>query len=226
MRNMLAALTVALMCTFAAAQVATRTGETVATQPVAPVAVGPQLNALLTQVDRAAETANADLSQLHIEKWKAKSDVKSQSQSNADLVQRNLTGTLPGLIMAVRSAPASLAPTFKLYENLDALGGVLTPLAESAGAFGPKSDYEALARDANALDQARRALGDRVYDLAVSTDAEVAQLRTKLAAAQAAVPPKKIVIDENAAPERKPVRKKKPVAKKKPATETPAAKPQ
>jgi hypothetical protein len=114
-----------------------------------------------------------------------------------------------------------LAVTFKVYHNLDALHDVLRSVAENAGAFGSKNEFEALANDADALDKVRRSLADRLQNLAASKEAELGHLRAQLKAAQAAPPPppKKIVVDDEEKP-------KKPVKKKpKPAIPTSPAQP-
>src|SRR5208283_1400409 len=98
----------------------------------------------LDKLQAAASQADIDIGHMRIEKWKADGESKRQAQSNADSVQRNLTSALPGLIEAVRSAPQDLNAEFKLYRILNALYDVMGSLAESAGAFGPKGDYEAL----------------------------------------------------------------------------------
>jgi hypothetical protein len=106
--------------------------------------------------------------------------------------------------------------TFKLYRNLDALYDVLSGVVESAGAFGPKDDFQALSNDLNGFEGTRKQLADRVNNLATSKEQEIVRLRADLKTAQAAIPvapPKKTVVDDNE-PAKKPVVKKKPAAKK------------
>jgi hypothetical protein len=199
----------------------------------APVAqpVNAQLNVVLGQLEQTAQTANVDIAKLRIEKWKADGAVKRQTQENADSIQRNLTAALPAMVQQVRSDPQSLAAVFKLYRNLNVLYDVLTSVTESAGAFGPKNEFQLLATDAQNLDSVRRVLADRLQEMAALRDQEVTRLRTQVAQAQA-VPatPKKIIVDDETP--KKPVRKKKPAAKPAPKTDTnpgsttPAAKPQ
>jgi len=187
-----------------------------------------QLEPVLASLNQAVQTANLELGRLRIEKWKADSSLKRQSQENADSIQRNLTAALPGMVQQVRSDPQSLAAVFKLYRNMNVLYDVFSNLTESAGAFGPKNEYEALASDTRNLDNARRALGDRLQEMTALRDAELSRLRTQLAQAQqAAVPvaPKKIIVDEEIP--KKPVHKKKPAHKAapRPAPSTAAPKP-
>jgi hypothetical protein len=179
-----------------------------ATAPAANAATasGASMSPVLTDLDRlqaAAAQANLDLGHMRIEKWKADSGSKQQAQGNADSVQRNLTTALPGLIGDVRSNPQDVNAQFKLYRNLNALYDVFASLTESAGAFGPRSDYDALARQLAVIDSVRRNLGDELEKLTASTQLELGQLRTqvrtlKQKSAAAATPPKKVVVDDTA----------------------------
>lgn len=204
------------LCTALTAQTAAPPQAT----PAGPISYGSisEANAVLTQVDGAAQALNADLDRVRIEKWKTDSEYKRQSLANVDSLRRNLQGALPTMVGQVRQAPEDLSATFKLYRNLGALYDVLSSVAESAGAFGSKDEYQSLANDASLLDRARRALADRLENLASARDKEVANLRDQVRALKATVqvqPPKKIVIDDD--------QPKKPVPAKKPKTAKPAA---
>lgn len=171
-----------------------------------------QLNTMLGNLEQTAQTTNADLGRLRVDRWKADSGAKRQTAGDVESLQRNLQAALPGLITELRNSPEDLAATFKLYHNLDALHDVLRSVAENAGAFASRNEYQALANDADALDTVRRGLADRMQTLASSKEAELAHLRTQLKAAQAAppAPPKKIVVDDTEPEKKAPVRKKKP----------------
>ncbi|HTV66009.1 MAG TPA: hypothetical protein VMD98_10400 [Bryocella sp.] len=175
--------------------------------------------ALASDLDRlqsAASRANSEIAQMRIEKWKADSASKQQAQANAESLQRNLTSALPGLIDNLRAAPQDLGAGFKLYRNLNALYDVFMSFTESAGAFGPKGDYEALVPPLNVIDSVRRDLGENLESLAASNQVELNQLRTQVrnlqqAAAAPPPPPKKVVVDDTV-PARKTTHKKKPPA--------------
>src|SRR5579864_9779255 len=206
-------------------------GQNAATPPPVPYATANQVNALLSQLESNATSTASDLSRLRISKWKAPGAVKQQGEGNRQSILRNLETALPGMISAVRSNPDDIAASFTLYRNLDALYDVLSSVAESAGAFGPRDEYEGVGNDLNSVEQIRRELADRVATLASSKETELAHLRTEVRAAQAAAqaaPPKKVVVDDNE-PEKKPVRKKKAVKHPKPAAgqaeQKPAANP-
>lgn len=195
-------------------------GQNTAPPPPVPYATANQVNNLMSQLESAATATASDLSRLRINKWKAPGAAKQQGEANRQSILRNLETALPGMIGAVRSNPDDIAASFTLYRNLDALYDVLGSVTESAGAFGPRDDYQPLANDLNSVEQIRRDLADRVATLASSKESELARLRNEVRAAQAAAkaaPPKKIIVDDNE-PAKKPVRKKRivhhPIKKK------------
>jgi len=193
---------------------------TAQTQPTpVPYASASQVNTLLANLEQASQTTLGDLGKIRIDKWKADSDVKRQTQADVDSLSRNLQSALPTIVEELRSSPEDMAATFKLYHNLDALHDVFRSVAESAGAFGAKNDYQSLANDAEAIDNIRRELAERMQTLATSKEAELTRLRAAVKAAQASppAPPKKIVVDDNEPP-KKPAKKKVP----KPPSATPA----
>jgi len=178
----------------------------------------------LDKLQAAAAQLNIEIGHMRIEKWKADGESKRQAQGNADSVQRNLTSALPGMIDSVRSAPQDLNAEFELYRNLNALYDVMGSLTESAGAFGPKADYDALAQQLQVIDSVRRDLGDGLEWLTSSTQLELNQLRTQVRTLQQAVaappaPPKKVVVDDTQ-PAQKTVHKKKPAPSSGPDSST------
>jgi hypothetical protein len=182
-------------------------------------ASGASISPVLADLDRlqaAASQANVDLAHMRIGKWKADSGSKQQAQGNADSVQRNLTTALPGLIANVRSAPQDVNAEFKLYRNLNALYDVFASLTESAGAFGPRSDYDALTQQLGVIDSVRRNLGEELEKLTSSTQLELNQLRTQVRTlkqqAAAFTPPKKAIVDDTE-PAKKTASHKKKTAK-------------
>ena len=173
----------------------------------------------LEKLEAAASQISLDIGRLRIEKWKAGSPAKSAAQANADSVQRNLTTALPALIAAVRSAPDDLNAEFKLYRNMNALCDVVNSLTDATRAFGPNSDYEALAKQSQAFSSVRRNLGESLEQRTAATQQELNQARTQIKtqqeqlAAAAKAPPKEAVVAETEPP-KKPAPKKKAAAKK------------
>jgi hypothetical protein len=212
MKKVMLAITVATLVGTGCAQMAAAGTPQNATNTAGGIQSGDlaQLNTLLLQLDQASRGATAELARLRIDKWKTGGDVKQQSQANVDSLQRNLTTALPEIENKVRQAPQDMSANFKLYRNLNALYDVFASVAESAGAFGPKEQYEALAQQASTFDQVRRSVADRLEQLAVAKEMELARLRNLTKAQtqpQAQQGPKKIIVDDNE-PVRKPKKKK------------------
>jgi len=187
-----------------------------------------QLNTLLAQLEEASQAAQSDLAKMRVEKWKTDSGSKRQAEGNAESIQRNLRSALPEIIAELKASPESLTSTFKLYRNLDALYDVFESVAESAGAFGSRDDFQSLQNDVSAFERLRRSVADRMETLAGAKELEVTRLRAALQSAQANTPtqpPKKIVVDDDA-PVKKPVKKKSaPKAAPVPTTPIPGAAP-
>jgi len=196
-------------------------------QPVSYASMN-QVNSLLSQLEQASQSTQADLPKVRIEKWKTDSNTKQQSLANVESIRRNLQDALPEMIGKLRSSPEDLAATFKLYRNLDALYDVFGSLVESAGAFGSKDEFQTLENDLSSLEHSRRSFADRMDSLATAKESELARLHTDLRNAQATpiTPPKKTIIDDNEPPKKAPPKKKKTVPKNPSATPTPAQPPQ
>lgn len=195
-------------------------------EPVSYASVS-QLNGLLSQLESASKSTQADLVKLHIEHWKTDANSKKQALSNVDSIQRNLQGALPGIVSSLQSTPEDLPTTFKLYRNLDALYDVLGNVVELTGAFGSKDDVQALSNDLNSFEGTRKQIAERIESLSTAKEAEIVRLRTDLKTAQAAIPvtpPKKIVVDDTEPPKKTPA-KKKPAAKTGSTTTPATAKP-
>lgn len=199
--------------------------EPAATNPPVAYASVNELNSILTQLQQTAQSIQADLSKTRVDKWKVESSIKREAQGNVDSIQRNLQSALPEIIAQLNAAPEDLAASFKLYRNLDALYDVFSNVAESAGAFGSKDEYQNLSNDMTALQNARHALGERLQSLTAAKESELSRLRNQIKAMQAAppAPPKKVVVDDTEPAKKAPVKKKpKPAATQAPAVTPPA----
>src|SRR5579872_410473 len=188
--------------------------------PPVPYASVSQLNLMLSQLEQVSQATQADLAKLRIEKWKTDSNTKRGTQADVESIQRNLQMALPEIIGQLRASPENIVTTFKLYHNLDALYDVLGPVVESAGAFGPRDEFQSMQNDFTALERSRRDLAERMESLASAKEGELTQLRGQVRELQAAAvpptPPKKVVVDDTQ-PEKKPVKKKSATKSTKPA---------
>jgi hypothetical protein len=185
-----------------------------------------QLNLLLSQLEQASQQTQLDLAKLRVEKWKTDSDNKRQMQANVESIERNLQSALPEMIGQLRMSPENLTATFRVYRNLTALYDVFAAVAESAGAFGSKDEFQSLENDLTMLERSRRAFADRMETLAGTKEAELIRLRTALQTGQGGAnpqQPKKVVVDDNEPP-KKPAKKKSSTSKATPPP--PQTKPQ
>lgn len=213
-------------CAFVLLSVAAAVQISSAQQSPVPYSSANELNSLLSQLQQASQSTQADLGKMRVEKWKTDSNTKHQSQANVESIQRNLQSAMPEMITQLQASPENLNATFKLYRNLDALYDVLSSVVESAGAFGSKDEFQSLANDLGTLEHTRRSFADRLDSLSSSKENELAQLRNQVKAAQSAAassPPKKTIVDDT---EPKKTTKKKSTTKKPSATNTTSQPPQ
>ncbi len=200
------------------------TGAASGAQPPVAYASVNELNGILTQLQQTAQSMQGDLQKTRIEKWKTDGGTKKQSLADVDSIQRNLQSTLPDTIAQLNASPEDLGASFKLYRNLDALYDVFGSVAEAAGAFGSKDEFQSLDNDLNGLKTARRAFAERMQKLTASKEEELTRLRAQVKTLTAAPPPppKKIVVDDTEPP-KKPAKKKvaKPAATTAPAATPP-----
>lgn len=188
-----------------------------ATQGVAQAA-GPNLNAILGDLQRITQAANGDLSRLRIERWKADATEKQEMQKVSDSLQKNITMAVPGLISDVQAAPGSVSKAFALYHNMTIVYEYLNSLAEAAGAYGKKEEYDVLANDTSALDKARQNLSNYIDQAAKTLEDKANKPVPVQQQAQPVQPTKKVVTDDDNPPAKK--KKKKSAATAKP-TPTP-----
>jgi hypothetical protein len=192
-----------------------------AAQPPVAYASVSELNSILAQLQQTVQSMQSNLQQARIERWRTDNATKKQTLADIDSIQRNLQSTLPETIAQLNNSPEDLGISFKLYRNLDALYSVFGSVAELAGAFGSKDEFQGLDNDLNGLKSVRRAFGDRVQKLAASKEDELTRLRAQIKTLTAAPPPppKKIVVDDTQPAAKKPVKKKATTPK--PPTTTP-----
>jgi len=175
------------------------------------------LNAILSQIQQATSSANANIGHLRIEKWKADVDQKRQTQQVAESLQKNITNAVPGMISAVQSNKGSVLTSFKLYHNLNVVYENLIYLADVTGSLGKREEFEPLNSDIVALEAARKNLSAYIEDATIKMEAANRQAAAGTVPLQARqgpgspVPGKKVVIDdEQPAPKKavKPTKKK------------------
>jgi len=170
-----------------------------------------------------AEVSSA-VSNVELRRWKAPGEVKDTTASDIQSIQKDLNGTLPGLVTSAQGASGAVAPAFAVFRNIDALYDVMLRVTETATLAGSQQEAGRLEAARADLQTRRRQLGDALMNTAAAQDTNVIQLRSSLAAfrSAAAAPttpgtPRKIVVNDG--PD---TAKAKPAHKRKPASTAPA----
>ena len=165
---------------------------------------------------------NTAVGSIEVRRWKVPGEVKDQTVSDVQSIQRDISGSLPGLITQAQGSLNEVGPSFSVFRNIDALYDVLLRVSETATLAGSQQEASQLESARTDLQMRRRQLGDALLSSATAQDASVSQLRNSLAAAQPAAAgespansPKKIVVDDGPTTTAKTIHEKKTV---KPAT--------
>ncbi len=164
----------------------------------------------------ALEDLKGSLSAVRVDRWKSSGSRREEASSNIGSIQRDLDGTLPGLLATADAAPGSVAGNLPVFRNVDALYDVLLRVVQTADLFAPKADADTLHSALNSLENARRSLGDALQSAAAAQEQQTASLRAQLQAQAQQTPAKPAspaVVDDGATPA--PVHKHR--ATKKPA---------
>jgi hypothetical protein len=140
------------------------------------------------QLQPALVSLTQAIRQLRIDKWKAPGPVKDDAARNVDSIERDLNGTLPGLIDAAQSAP-SIQASFAVYRNLDALYDVALRVSLTAELAAPDVEVEALDHALGRLEEARKELGDQIAASATRQQQSLAELQAAAARPVAAPTP-------------------------------------
>jgi hypothetical protein len=191
----LAAVVVAL-CVSAAAQTAAPGSPAPASGNGAPpLPLSASLRPALGQVAQA-------LNSVSTRRWKAPQPVRDEADQNISSIQRDLNGTLAGLLQQADAAPGSVTAAFAVYRNIDALYDTLLRVVETAELAAPDNEEQELESSLRSLEGARSSLGDTVLSGAQSQQTELVRLRTVIATAvqQPKAPVKTIVVDDGPAP--------------------------
>ena len=165
----------------------------------APAASDPNLNAILSDLQRVSLATNGDLGKLRIDKWKAEGTEKQQMQQVTESLQRNITQAVPGLISDLQAAPGSVVKAFKLYHNLNVVYEYLSSLSDATAAYGKREESDPLASDASSLDRVRQKLSDYIEQSAANLENQLKKPTPPKASATPSTTqgPKKIIIDDS-----------------------------
>jgi hypothetical protein len=169
------------------------------------------------------------LSGISIRRWKAPNEVRSAADQDVSSIQRDLNGTLAGLLQQADAAPNSVPAAFAVYRNVDALYDTLLRVVLTANLAAPDSEATSLQGALSNLESARAALGDSILGSSQAQQAELIRVRAALAGASTVqrAPAKTTVVDDGPVKDtttkhKKPATTKKPPAKQDSTSGTPA----
>jgi hypothetical protein len=218
MKNVPVAIVCLALCLVLASPSSAQKKKKKAAAPAAAAAVVSPLEPTLADLERVSAATQTDLADLKNEKhgssfnwktawrfWHRESSHSEKTLEVAGSIQRNLHDALPGLVQDVR-ATGSFAATFKLYNDLSVLCGLLDSLVDSTKAEGKKGDGP-LANDSAAMGRIRQDLATFIEQKAAALDANGTPPYTWTSVSTPNGTIKRIVIDDNV-PEKKPVAKK------------------
>jgi hypothetical protein len=166
------------------------------------------------------------LGSLSIKKWKAPNEVRSAADQDVGSIQRDLNGTLAGLMQQADAAPGSVPQAFAVYRNVDALYDTLLRVVLTANLAAPDNEASALQSALSSLEGARASLGQSILSNSQAQQTELIRVRTALSkvAAAPAPPAKTTVVDDGPASStktKKPTRKPSSTATKPASSSTP-----
>lgn len=164
---------------------ATLAAQPTSAAPVSAPAPDPGAGLPSTVIQPSLDVLRTAINQLHIDRWKASTPIRSEAQTNLASVQRDVQTTLPALLATADAAPGSAAKVLPAYRNVEALYDVTLRLVVAARLAASPTEMSALDQALARLDDSRHALGDQLQH---DTDAQETQV-LHLQAALKAVPP-------------------------------------
>jgi hypothetical protein len=178
----------------------------------APSAAAPPSALVRPALSQVAQALNS----VNTRRWKAPQPVRDEADQNISSIQRDLNGTLAGLLQQADGAPGSVPAAFAVYRNVDALYDTLLRVVETAELAAPESEESQLESALKSLEGARASLGDTILGGAQSEQAELVRLRTVIqaAAVQQRTPVKTVVVNDGPDTHETPVHHHHTAAKK------------
>lgn len=157
-------------------------------QVAAATTAAPAMKLASVVLQPGLDGVRAALREVRVEKWKTSGAVREEMDGDVGSIQRDLDGTLPGLLSVADSAPDSVGKVLPAYRNVEALYDVLLRVASVARLAAPQAQSVALDGAMADLDIGRRMLGDQLQSSAVAVEKQVVDLQTALKAVPAPAP--------------------------------------
>ncbi|HUB17859.1 MAG TPA: hypothetical protein VL990_04445 [Acidobacteriaceae bacterium] len=141
-----------------------------------PLGVTGTLRPALAQVSQSLDS-------IDIRRWKAPNEVKSAANQDVASIQRDLSGTLAGLMQQADAAPGSVPAAFAVYRNVDALYDTMLRVVLTANLAASDTEANSLQAALSTLESARSSIGDSILNASQTQQSELVRVRTALARA-------------------------------------------
>ncbi|MBS1802218.1 MAG: hypothetical protein JST28_02565 [Acidobacteria bacterium] len=128
-------------------------------------------------LQRSLDEVRITVGNVKLDKWK-RGNVRDEAGTNIDAIQRDLQGTLPGLLKDADSAPGTLTKVLPLSRNVDALYDVMVHVVEASRVVGTGDSVGQLQTALNDLEKARVVLDNQIQLTADMQEKQVVDLRT------------------------------------------------
>lgn len=128
-------------------------------------------------LQRALDEVKITVSGIRLDKWK-RGTVRDEAGTNIDAIQRDLQGTLPGLLRDADAAPGALTKVLPLSRNVDALYDVMVHVVEGARVVGTSDQVGQLQTALSDLEKARVSLDNQIQQTADMQEKQMVDLRT------------------------------------------------
>ena len=127
-------------------------------------------------LQRSLDEVKITVGNVRLEKWK-RGSVRDEAGTNIDAIQRDLQGTLPGLLKEADAAPGTLTKVLPLSRNVDALYDVMVHVVEAARVVASSDTVGQLQQAMSDLEKARVVLDNQIQQTADMQEKQVLDLR-------------------------------------------------
>ena len=141
------------------------------------VAPGDTANSVSGTLRPALAQVGQSLGGVTIKRWKAPSEVRSAADQDVSSIQRDLNGTLAGLLQQADAAPGSVPAAFAVYRNVDALYDTLLRVVLTANLAAPEDEAGSLQAALATLESARGTLGQTILNSSQAQETELSRIR-------------------------------------------------
>lgn len=137
-------------------------------------------------LQRSLDEVRITIGNVKLDKWK-RGNVRDEAGTNIDAIQRDLQGTLPGLLKDADSAPGRLTKVLPLSRNVDALYDVMVHVVEASRMVGTGESVGQLQQALDDLEKARVVLDNQIQQTADMQEKQVVDLRTTVQTQEASL---------------------------------------